>query len=350
MVFGPSRPPTPEEEEAHRRHDRPERGLGRLLPTSDLNALVLRPAVDFPWWLKDTGSPIWLGRTTAGDVAAVVVDHLTGFVEADEAPVVESVWNDDLPGAAGGQMELDVALPRDSANLNLLPDLPHVEEVRLWHECDLRGRLLAVDAQPGWLAHHQDAEVGRNMVHLGISVNGTGRFYALKTRDELMTILRVANEPPASWARLPVQDGRHTVLISDTLVDRTDMLTKNAFGEISQVNATGLIDGFPAFALWPTTDGGRPTVWMVGFTEAGKVAALLIADDLEGSVFACRPPEEDGPALQALRKARVSEADQEEFADAMDELERAMHGREFAPDPETRGFLHWLFGRYVLDT
>lgn len=349
MVFGQSRPATPEEEEAHRRHEGVQQGLGRLLPTSSVDALVLRPSVQFPWWLKNASSPVWVGRSSDGDVLALVVDFLTGLVEADEAQLVESPWDQDMAGAVGGHMSTDAATSPDSSNLTRLPTLPHIEEVRMWHQCHMQGQLFIVDTQPDWAVKIDDVRLDKGRVNLGISVDGPAQFYALRSQEEMMTLLRLADEPPSHWMRLSVSDGRGTILTSEALVGSGEPLVRAAFAEVSDRNATALIEQFPAVALWPTIDGGRPTVWMVGMTEDGRVAALLVADDPEKSVYACRPPEEDLPALLAIRGVRVPDADREEFDDAIGLLESMMQGRVTAPDPETRGLLHWMFNRYVLN-
>lgn len=344
-----SRRPTEEEQRAFAAHPRLARGIGRLLPSSTVDAYAGRSAIRLPWYYRPGEQPVWSGTDATGSVVAVVVDHLAGLLGADALAAVEDIWRDSFPDSRGAELLEGANLEPESADLVQLPTLPHVHEVRLWHECEMRGQLFAVASQPAWLVHPDEMNVGERKVALPIRADGWVTAYALETTGDNALILRFGGASPTRWAHLSIPDIRDVLVTSESFLEEAhdDRNLRAAFADVSARSSTRLVENISAIPTWSTIDGGTPGTWVVGLDDEGRVVALLISDDPESSVYAARSPELDAPTLEALRGASANVEDREGLAEDLTYLEEQLAASDGVVTPEIRGFMHWMHQRHV---
>lgn len=349
MGYVKSRPATAEQRLAFESHARPSWTVGRLLPESEVEAYVGQNAVRLPWFYRPGFAPVWVGRDHEGLAVGLMADHLSAVLKGEALPRVSQLWEDPLEGGVPASLLRDAELVPEEADLTLIPGMSHVREVRLWHECNMTGRLFVVGAQQNWLVSAEELDIRERIAALPIEGAGWTRTYAVETADETMLFVRFAASRPTKWFTITVPDVRSAVLVSQSFLTSADedVTLRHAFGDISEAGFTTLLDNTPAIATWRTMDGATPGLWVVGLDDSERVTALLISDSAEASVYPARSPALDLPFLDALRSAQPDAEDLEQFNEDMNMLEEDLAAAGGEVTPELRGHLHWLHQRYL---
>ncbi len=119
-------------------------------------------------------------------------------------------------------------------------------------------------------------------------------------RDGLpVFLIRMGDGQPVEWRRIEAPDTRR-VRGGDLILSRYDLFeesTKDPALRAALVDTCRWSDdavvglGPGRSAVYLTSDGEEPDVWLVGLNAAGDVLALVVAHDEDATIFQVRPAE-----------------------------------------------------------